>query len=118
MEAGGTFADRDGVAKKLQAVARPPAEARPEWQIAADLARALGEDNLACESLEQVGAAIKPIASKESVGETAEPSDPRHDLSALPRYFRGHRISRYVKGLAQLEELIAGRSESASESGD
>jgi len=118
IEAGGTFADRDGVVKKLQAVVPPPGEARPEWQIAADLARALGQDHLAYESLEQVSAALEPTASNRSTGETVEQPDPAHDLSALPKYFRGHRMSRHVKGLAQLEELIAGRSESAFESGD
>jgi NADH dehydrogenase/NADH:ubiquinone oxidoreductase subunit G len=118
IEAGGTFVDRDGVVKKLQAVARPPGEARPEWQIGADLARALGEDNLAYQSLEQVGDAVEATGSNGSAGEPAEQPDPAHDLSALPKYFRGHRMSRYVKGLAQLEELTDKRSESPGESGD
>jgi len=118
IEAGGTFVDRDGVVKKLQAVARPPGEARPEWQIAADLARALGEDNLAYESLEQVSAALEPPPSNRSVGEPVEQLDPAQDLSALPTYFRGHRVSRHVKGLAQLEELIAKKWGPAGTSGD
>jgi predicted molibdopterin-dependent oxidoreductase YjgC len=118
IEAGGTFVDRDGAIKKLQAVARPPGEARPEWQIAAHLAKTLGQGNLAYESLEQVSAAIEPTAANRSVGEPVEQPDPAHDLSAVPTYFRGHRVSRHVKGLAQLEELIAGQSGPDGTSGD
>lgn len=93
-EAEGTFRTASGLIKGLARSSRAPGMARPEWEILRDLGRRLGLEAMAFDSLDDVTAAV---------GEDPAPrifdGAPRHDVRAVPAFYRGHRTADLVPAL-------------------
>ncbi len=106
-EVAGTVRDDSGALRALRKGARPPQEAKPEWEVVAELARAMGADGFAHESI----ATVAEEAGLRGAGlrverETAPPAalDPR----VRAAYFRGHRLEDRV---GQLHAVPSGAAE-------
>ncbi len=100
LEADATYEDETGQRRPLRKAAEPPGKARPEWEIACGLARAMGDEAFAEEGTKWV---------EESNAEAVEEVKPRADREEAPpaaldilkirTHFRGHRLSDRVGGL-------------------
>jgi len=93
-EVSGTFRDKDGEVDAVTATSEAPGEAKEEWRVICDIAKALDLDGFDYDSAKDVtpdvGGDRKPKAL---------PSDPREGLSELPATFRGHYIADAVCAL-------------------
>lgn len=91
-ETEGTFRTTSGQIKNLVRSSRAPGMARPEWKILLDLGQRLGLK--AFNSLDDITSAVgddpAPLAFEGA---------PRHDVRALPAFYRGHRTADLVPAL-------------------
>ena len=106
-EVAGTVRDDSGALRTLRKGARPPDDAKPEWQVVAELARAMGTDGFAHDSIATVAEEAGLAGSELRVEREAAPAaalDPR----VRARYFRGHRLEDRV---GQLDSVPSGAGE-------
>jgi NAD(P)H-flavin reductase len=96
-EVEGTFRRSAGEVRPLRPVGEPPSDARPEWEVIRDLARAMEAPGFEYRSSRAVAAEIDGDAPP------AAPSGrPRDTLRDLPTRYRGHLLADWVPGLAAL----------------
>ncbi|GAB6060056.1 sulfide/dihydroorotate dehydrogenase-like FAD/NAD-binding protein [Desulfonatronum parangueonense] len=93
-ETSGTFRNAAGEVKPLVQVSSAPGQARPEWEILRDLGQRLDSKAMHFDSLEEVNRAIGDEPAPEPF-----PGAPRHDVFALPAFYRGHRVADIVPAL-------------------
>lgn len=97
-EIDGTLLDDAGSPRPLVKACRPPGEARPDWRIVADLARAMGAPGFDYARVEDVTGQLDlpEIAIRMGAGEApAAARDPRKRRT----HYRGHRVDEHVPGL-------------------
>lgn len=100
-ECEGTILDRTGQPRPLHKACDPQGQARPEWQITAGLAQAMGAD-LAYDSAAAITKALNlPEAALAQNRKEAPPAAENPKVRRL--WFRGHRIEEKVRGLKQIE---------------
>lgn len=109
-EVAGTWVDGQGLLRPLRKACDPPGEAKPDWQIICELARAMGAEGFEYES----AAAIKAETGAGKAGlrirqlqKAPAASDPRYRRT----HFRGHSLEEKVRGLS---ELPLARAEAAA----
>jgi NADH dehydrogenase/NADH:ubiquinone oxidoreductase subunit G/NAD(P)H-flavin reductase len=93
-ETQGTFRNTAGEVRSVAAVSAPPGEARAEWRIVRDLARAMG--------LHGFEAATAGEMTSEIASDAAPPAlsaNPRFSVRNLPARFRGHYLADTVPAL-------------------
>ncbi|MDO8795745.1 MAG: sulfide/dihydroorotate dehydrogenase-like FAD/NAD-binding protein, partial [Vicinamibacterales bacterium] len=96
-EVEATLRSHRGELRRQARVVAPPGAARADWEIARDLAKALGADGRIATRLEELTASIVDDAAP------APPvGSPRDDLKALPTRFRGHLLADMVVALDAL----------------
>ncbi len=93
-ESTGTYRNTAGEVKTIAAVSAPPGEARAEWQIVRDLARALGLNGFEYDSV----SAITPEIVSDPAPEGLK-GHPRWYVRDLPGRFRGHYLADTVPAL-------------------
>jgi predicted molibdopterin-dependent oxidoreductase YjgC len=106
-EVAGTVRDDTGVLRALRKSAQPPEEAKPEWQLIAELARAMGSDGFAHDSIATIAAEAGLAGADLRVERDAAPVaalDPRVRVT----YFRGHLLEDRV---GQLDSVPSGAGE-------
>ncbi|MBN1671798.1 MAG: sulfide/dihydroorotate dehydrogenase-like FAD/NAD-binding protein [Kiritimatiellae bacterium] len=123
-EVSGTFLAASGEKRRLSAAVPAPEPLKPDWQILCDIGRAMGAAGFDFESAEAVGRALDATPPAEQAPAAPDPS-PLDDVSALPRFYRGHRLTDLVCALAALAREGAEREQGEapepaahSESGD
>jgi NAD(P)H-flavin reductase len=91
-EVNGTYRNSDNEVKALTATTAPPGEARPEWTIVRDIAKAMG----ATKGFEEESArTITPDVERDKPPKPLKGS-PRDSLELLPERFRGHYLADIV----------------------
>ncbi|MFO8057014.1 MAG: molybdopterin-dependent oxidoreductase, partial [bacterium] len=93
-ETGGTFKNHEGNLRPISAASAPPGEARPEWRIISELARALGAAGFDYSNVHEITPEIKDDAKPERPGKA-----PRDFVREVPESFRGHYIADSVCAL-------------------
>ena len=93
-EIEGTYRNAAGMVKVLNASAKAPGSARPEWVFVRDLGKAMDLDGFDYKSVSEI--------TREIAGDPAPaplPGNPRRKLSDLPSRFRGHCLADTVPAL-------------------
>lgn len=96
-EVEATLRSHRGELRRQAQVAAPPGGALAEWQIAGDIAKALGADGRVATRLEALTASIV-----DDLAPAPPAGSPRDDLKALPTRFRGHHLADIAVGLEAL----------------
>lgn len=100
-EVGGTFLNADGEIKELAPAAKPPRGQIADWQLACALAKKLGTDGFDFASVSDITKELE--AEKFEVAQPAAPDpSPLDDVDALPKYYRGHKMSGIVCALSAI----------------
>ncbi len=100
-EVNGTFVDANGVNRPLRKACNPPGSAKPDWQIISELARAMGAEGFAYNSVNSITKEIGVEDAKLAI-EREEAPAAAADVKLRRTHFRGHRIDEKVKGLQAL----------------
>ncbi len=100
-EVDGTFLNTAGEVKAVKAAARPPRGQLADWQLVCELAKKMGADGF---SFDNAAAITKELADNNfKVEKPAAPEpSPCDDVDALPKYYRGHKLSGIVCGLSAI----------------
>ena len=112
-ESQGTFRNASDEVKSIAAVSAPPGEARAEWLIVRDLARALGLHGFESATAGEITSEIVSDAAPAALS-----ANPRFSVRNLPARFRGHYLADTVQALEafglpaspqrEMEETTAG----------
>jgi NADH dehydrogenase/NADH:ubiquinone oxidoreductase subunit G len=105
-EVAGTWVDGQGLMRPLRQACDPPGEAKPDWQIICELARAMGAEGFAYESAAAIKAEIgagKAGLRIRQLQKAPAASDPRFRRT----HFRGHNLEEKVRGLSELPRAEA-----------
>jgi len=112
-ESEGTFRDASGNVRSVPCCSETVGEARPEWRIVRDIARAMGSEEFDYETINDVTSEIV---------DDRPPSpwngSPRDNLKELPGHFRGHCIAdsaQEVEMLGLPTKAVRKRSETEEE---
>jgi NADH dehydrogenase/NADH:ubiquinone oxidoreductase subunit G len=100
-EVAGTWVDGQGLMRPLHKACDAPGEAKPDWQIIGDLARAMGAEGFAYESAAAINAEIGAGEASlciEQLRKAPAAGDPRYRRT----HFRGHNLEDKVRGLREL----------------
>lgn len=100
-EVAGTWVDGQGLMRPLRKACDPPGEARPDWQIISELARAMGAEGFEYKSAAAIKAEIgagKAGLRIRQLQKAPAASDPRYRRT----HFRGHNLEEKVRGLSEL----------------
>jgi len=100
-ETAGTITDSTGQTRPLHKACEPPGQARCEWQIVCELAKAFGTKKFNYKSADQI---TRQAATKQAELNTqpAQAPDVAKDFKLRRTHFRGHRIDEKVCGLKQI----------------
>lgn len=101
LEVSGTCTDSQGKHRAVRQACDGPGEVKPDWQIACELARAMGAEAFAYDSAAAIAAEIGVTADGLWIARTEAPlaaTDPRQRRT----HFRGHRLEDTVGGLRDL----------------
>ncbi len=100
-EVDGTVVDGSGQNRPLYKVSEPPKQAKAEWRIICDIAKAMGAEGFAYKS---AGAVAKDLGISKAKLYVERDEAPVAALDPKFRrtYFRNHRIDEKVSGLRQL----------------
>jgi NAD(P)H-flavin reductase/ferredoxin len=93
-ESAGTWRNAAGVVKTVAAVSAPPGEARPEWQIVRDLAKAAGLEGFEYTTVGEITSEIAGDPAPQPLT-----PNPRFSVRNLPGRFRGHFLADTVRSL-------------------
>ena len=91
-ETDGTFLAASKDIRTLTACAAPPDNLYPDWKIFCDIAKAMGASGFDYITTADITAEIDPEKETEKAPAMPHPS-PLDDISALPKYYRGHRLT-------------------------
>jgi NADH dehydrogenase/NADH:ubiquinone oxidoreductase subunit G/NAD(P)H-flavin reductase len=118
-EVDGTILDLNGQKRPLSKACEPPGQAKPEWWIICQLAKAMKAKDFNYESAEAISQEAG-IADAELWIERQEAPPAAINLNLRRTYFRGHQIDGKVRGLRELPvddtcvlEVTAEKSEGA-----
>jgi len=117
VETDGTFLNAAGKMKSITAAAEPPAGISPDWKIICDIAGKMGAGGFDFASTSEINKEMTSEGLREDRPSAPEPS-PLDDPGALPRFYRGHRLSEVVCALRSLlpaEKEIIEAEEGAAE---
>jgi NAD(P)H-flavin reductase/NAD-dependent dihydropyrimidine dehydrogenase PreA subunit/ferredoxin len=114
VETEGTFLNAAGRNQTLTAAALPPAGLLPDWKILCDLAKKMGASGFDYASAAEIRNELEGKHLQEQPPVAPDPS-PLDDVAAIPRTYRGHRLSDVVCALRGLLAEEAGRPEPAAE---
>jgi len=112
-ETEGSFLNGAGEVKHLVAASAPPEGVVADWKIPCDIAGSMGYGELEYPSVEDVNKQLNTRGIAEKVPKLPEPS-PLDDVTAIPRFFRGHKISDVicaVKSLYPEDEMVTSEVE-------
>lgn len=101
VEVSGTLVDGAGRMRPLREACKPPGQARPDWRITSELARALGASGFGYSSAAEIAKEMNGTDSRMRLKRDEAPpaaKDPR----TRRQYFRGHSLDEKVGGLAYL----------------
>jgi predicted molibdopterin-dependent oxidoreductase YjgC len=103
-EVAGTWVDGQNLMRPLRKACDGPGEARPDWQIVSELARAMRAPGFDYESPAAIAKEIRAVGARlQTTRRQAPPA--ATDPSARRTHFRGHLLEEKVRGL---RELVAG----------
>ncbi|MDP2895669.1 MAG: sulfide/dihydroorotate dehydrogenase-like FAD/NAD-binding protein [bacterium] len=100
-EVDGTLMDVSGRERPLRKACEPPGQARPEWWIVAEIAKAMGAEGFAYDSVATISREVGK-STAELLTERDEAPPAATDVKRRRAYFRGHRIDEKVPGLREL----------------
>ncbi|MBC8461963.1 MAG: sulfide/dihydroorotate dehydrogenase-like FAD/NAD-binding protein [Deltaproteobacteria bacterium] len=98
VETSGTFKNAAGEIKTLPAVVTPLDGLLPDWQIACDIAKKMGISGFDFRSVDEISKELSEKGIDDKAPVVPEPS-PLDDVDALPRFYRGHKLSDVVCAL-------------------
>lgn len=90
-ESRGTYRNAAGEVKSVAAISATPGEARPEWQIARDLAQAMGFNGFEYAAVDEITPEIVCDPAPRPLS-----ANPRSSARNLPARFRGHFLADVV----------------------
>jgi predicted molibdopterin-dependent oxidoreductase YjgC len=112
-EVAGTTVDEEGNMRPLHKSCVPPGEARTDLQIVADLARAMGSEAFAYDSVGAVASEMKLDPTElRIIRDQAPPA--ALDASRRRTHFRGHLLEQRVRGLEALSTAAEGAARTAA----
>ena len=100
-ETEGVMVDSAGQKRPLHKACEPPGQARPEWQIICELAKAAGAKGFDYNSAGQIAKQLG-ISDAQLQIAPQQPPEPARDPKVRRTFFRGHHIDEKVCGLRQL----------------
>ena len=100
-EVDGTIVDAYGRKRPLHKACEPPGQAKAEWWIICSLAQWMGAEGFAYDSAAAIAEEMGSSETELSIERDRAP-EAALDLSKRRTFFRGHRISERVGGLAEL----------------
>jgi len=100
-ETEGTTVDSAGQKRPLHKASEPPGQARADWQIICELARAAGTEGFDYKSAGQIAKKLG-ISDSELLTEPEQTPEPAQNPGLRRTFFRGHRIDEKVRGLRRL----------------
>ena len=100
-EVDGTIPDSSGQKRPLCKACDPPGQAKAEWRIICELARAMGVKGFACKSAGAISKKLG-ISKTDLQVERDQAPEAAGDPKLRRTYFRGHRIDEKVCGLREL----------------
>jgi NAD(P)H-flavin reductase/ferredoxin len=98
-EIDGTFLNDQGEIKSLTAAASPPSGAVPDWKIACDIAVKMGISGFDFQSSADISKEMNTLQTDEKAPSPPDPS-PLDDTAALPKFYRGRKLTEAVCALA------------------
>jgi NAD(P)H-flavin reductase/NAD-dependent dihydropyrimidine dehydrogenase PreA subunit len=101
VETEGTFLNAAGRIQTLTAASVPPAGLLPDWKILCDLAKQMGAAGFDYASVAEIQSEMEGKNLQEQPPAAPAPS-PLEDVRAIPRAYRGHRLSEVVCALRGL----------------
>lgn len=100
-ETDGTFLSSSGEIKTLTAAGTPPYGLYPDWKIIRDIAQKMGASGFDFESTADINVEFIKKGVVYDVPVSPDPS-PLDDVTALPRFYRGHKLADIVRVLRSL----------------
>ncbi len=100
-EIDGTALDGSGEKRPLRKSCEPPGQAKPEWWIISELARAIGVEGFAYDSAASIADELGVSGAELAVQRSAAPTAATN-VNLRRSHFRGHRIDEKVRGLREL----------------
>lgn len=101
-EVEGTWLDRDRVPRPVRKVCDPPGKAWPEWRIVSTLAREMGVQGFAYDTVDAITRERLGVAAAGLwIFRDAAPA-PADDPACRRTHFRGHELAQHVRGLREL----------------
>lgn len=100
-EIDGTFLNSAGEIKTLAAAGTPPEGLLPDWRIICDIAKEMGASGFNFESTADINKELSEKGMDSKIPAPPDPS-PLDDVTALPRFYRGHRLTDVVRALKSL----------------
>ena len=100
-EVDGTVPDITGAKRPLHKACEPPGQARPQWWIVAQIARAMGAEGFAYDSVDVIRQEMGLSAGDLRI-ERDEAPPAAQDVDLRRTHFRGHHLDAKVSGLREL----------------
>jgi NAD(P)H-flavin reductase/ferredoxin len=110
VETDGTFLNASGQIKTMSAAAAAPKGLLPDWKVVCDIAKKMGASGFDFQTSDDIAREMANLNITEKPPVTPEPS-PLEEVSALPRFYRGHAMIDIVCAMSSLFE--AGEKEAA-----
>lgn len=100
-EIDGTWVDSNGDLRRMRKSCSAPDDARPDWDIVSELARAMGASGFDYQTASAVAADAKAVGARLRIRRDAAPPAAA-DPARRRTHFRGHSLDAHVGGLREL----------------